>query len=718
MVENQATVQNDTQDSTVSESLNSVEKIVLDLPTQRWEYVSPPLIAIYPDYCFPNMRVGHPELNPWPYLRKEIPHQWLCDPTENPQIGFVNRDEASILYNTALKFKGKAALEIGCWLGWSACHLALGGVNLDVVDPLLAHPHYHGLVTKSLTKAGVIQNTQLIPGTSPEWVDQLGLVQGKKWSLFFIDGDHTLPGVLKDTIACEAYAHSDALILFHDLASPQVGFALDYLKARGWSTMIYQTMQIMAVAWRGDIEPVTHCPDPKVSWHLPDHLKGYSVSGVEGPTVVLAETFEFEDLYTQVQPFTLLSKKRLYSLYSLAKDICLRGIPGDFVECGVYRGGSVSMLAAVVKRYSQQPRKVYAFDCFSDMPPPKSQDTHQGIPAMEVLGDLSCFEASPESYLNPLTQRLGVFEHVVPMVGLFSETFPDFVSKTPQIALLHADADWYDSTMEILEALYPCVVSQGVVQLDDYGYWEGCRKAVYDYQEKTRVGFDLKTIDGTGVWFRKSSETLSGEPSLQNSEGVMVQFIGDLSRQDVKVLKRFSKDATAILEFGVGGSTQILAQAAPHADIVSVDTKAEWIERTQSNFKLLGLEKQVHYVLWDDRTSVFNREYDFIFVDGWSPLRKEFLIDTWPLLKEGGMSLIHDTRIEPIQQIVTQFLQSVFNQLDVIYCNPEDSNLVVMVKGPLKEYTNWNFAEGKEAWEMGAVVPPEMLPDWFLEKRY
>ena len=69
-----------------------------------------------------------PGPHPWPYLRKEVPHLCTAD-LRQPTIGFVSRDEAHILYNTALKLKGKNALEIGCWLGWSTAHLAAGGVT-------------------------------------------------------------------------------------------------------------------------------------------------------------------------------------------------------------------------------------------------------------------------------------------------------------------------------------------------------------------------------------------------------------------------------------------------------------------------------------------------------------------------------------------------------------------------------------------------------------
>ncbi|MBI4662506.1 MAG: class I SAM-dependent methyltransferase [Verrucomicrobia bacterium] len=243
------------------------------------DYVSPNFKVVRLDQAFPFMVVGDRCACRWPYLRREVPHNWYVD-RRLPLIGFVNRDEAHILYNTALAFGGKRALEIGCWLGWSACHLALGGVRLDVVDPLLARPDFHQNVTRSLSNVGVLESVNLVPKRSPEAIREAFERHGEKWSLIFIDGDHDAPGPLRDAQECLRFAEDDALILLHDLASPDVAAALDFLRAEGWKTMLYQTMQIMAVAWRGGVRPAHHLPDPAVHWTLPSQLASYPVSGM------------------------------------------------------------------------------------------------------------------------------------------------------------------------------------------------------------------------------------------------------------------------------------------------------------------------------------------------------------------------------------------------------------------------------------------------------
>ena len=289
-----------------------------DTAIPQGDYVSPGFQVIRPDRCFPSMTIGNPSTQPWQYLRREIPHNWYVDGRQ-PYVGFLSRDEAHILYNTALKFAGKPALEIGCWLGWSACHLALAGVELDVVDPMLGREDFLGSVTSSLTMAGVIDRVNLIPGYSPAAVVDLVQAQNRQWSLIFIDGNHEVPGPLEDAIACAQFAAPDAMILFHDLAAPAVAQGLDYLKSQGWQTMVYQTMQIMGVAWRGDVQPVAHQPDPSVNWQLPVHLQGYQISGLDSPVLATTDYINSAPIIAQV--LQLMSNNQLVDAMYLTESL-------------------------------------------------------------------------------------------------------------------------------------------------------------------------------------------------------------------------------------------------------------------------------------------------------------------------------------------------------------------------------------------------------------
>jgi glycosyltransferase involved in cell wall biosynthesis/predicted O-methyltransferase YrrM/tetratricopeptide (TPR) repeat protein len=601
-----------TEQRMVEETIMVIDRALLP----EGDYVSPGLAIVKPDAAFSNMVVGDPQTCPWVYLRRTIPHNWYVDQRQ-PIVGFLSRDEAHILYNTALQFKGKRALEIGCWLGWSACHLALAGVELDVVDPLLEKPEFYDSVTASLRQAGVLERVNLRPGYSPQAVIELAEQVQRRWSLIFIDGNHDTPGPLEDAIACEQLAEPDALIVFHDLASPEVAEGLDYLKQQGWHTLVYQTMQIMGVAWRGNVQPIRHQPDPRIGWELPKHLEHYTVSGFEKTTNysvsqsqnlpiqipetgsivdrwlaaiqqlpsdfkiqnskfkiqkgsnellqqgkiayakgateqaihafqqalklnpgsatahqhlstiywqqsnlaqslhhhvwaqsghLIAESIEgeeFQAMVAAIAPYTLLSQERLFSLYSLTKQICLDDIPGNIVECGAYKGGSTALLAAVVQRYTQRPRLVYAFDTFAGMPEPTEADRHQGIPANDTPWGAGTLKAPLTENLQIICRTLGVSEIVRPVPGLFADTLPATKDAIGHIALLHADGDWYESTLDIFTNLYDNVVPDGLIQIDDYGHWEGCRKAIHEFERQRHESFGLRVIDMTGVWVRK-----------------------------------------------------------------------------------------------------------------------------------------------------------------------------------------------------------------------
>jgi predicted O-methyltransferase YrrM len=241
------------------------------------DYVSTGFAVVRLDPHFPNMIVDDPRSCSWPYLRKTIGHNWYRD-KRVPGIGFANRDEAHILYNTALRFRGKSALEIGCFLGWSTCHLALGGVRLDVVDPLLANSEVMRSVTESLSSAGVLDSVRLFPASSPHAVMALARGVPRPWSLIFVDGNHDFPCPVTDAVVCERFCARDAMILFHDLMAPAVAEGLRYLQDRGWKARLFHTAQIMGVAWRGNAWPVDHRPDPTQVWSLPQHLEDWQDS--------------------------------------------------------------------------------------------------------------------------------------------------------------------------------------------------------------------------------------------------------------------------------------------------------------------------------------------------------------------------------------------------------------------------------------------------------
>lgn len=249
--------------------------------------------------------------------------------------------------------------------------------------------------------------------------------------------------------------------------------------------------------------------------HFPDNQQARELfeSLPEARTAVAQDGSEFRELLAIVRPYTMLSEERLESLYRAALDVCREDRPGNIVECGVAAGGSSALLAAVVARHSRRPRKVFSLDTFEGMPPPTAEDAHQGNPADATgWGTGTC--AAPVDSLLEACERSGGRAHVVPVKGLFQETLPVRKAEMGVIALLHMDGDWYDSTMAILREVYDQVDPGCFIQIDDYGHWDGCRKAVHEFEAARGLKFALTRIDATGAWMRKPADTATASIKL------------------------------------------------------------------------------------------------------------------------------------------------------------------------------------------------------------
>jgi O-methyltransferase len=176
------------------------------------------------------------------------------------------------------------------------------------------------------------------------------------------------------------------------------------------------------------------------------------------------------------------------------------------VECGVAGGGSSIVMAVAACHYSPHPLRVYSFDTFCGMPPPSAHDIRVGgvWAGDSGWGEGTC--SAPLANIVRLAKNFSV--DVQPIEGLFDDTLPTFrsgCSNGMRIAALHIDADWYASTMSALTHLYPLVVQNGAVQIDDYKYWEGCGRAVKSFFAVDQGFYEPRwtEIDGNAVWGRK-----------------------------------------------------------------------------------------------------------------------------------------------------------------------------------------------------------------------
>ena len=237
-------------------------------------------------------------------------------------------------------------------------------------------------------------------------------------------------------------------------------------------------------------------------------------------TELTIEDSEFTNVFKVVEPYTMLSQQRLYNLFKLSKYICENNIPGNFVECGVARGGSSALLSYVIKKYSKQPRYLYSFDTFEGMPEPTKEDFHDNLSANEIgWGTGTC--AAPIETLMDVVAKFNAVNVIKPIKGYFQNTIPEFKNEIGGIAFLHLDGDWYESTKAILNNLYEQVVENGILQVDDYGFWSGCKKAIHEFEDDKKIKFNLTKIDDTGVWFKKENFTTNDQRSIKNSSKLL-----------------------------------------------------------------------------------------------------------------------------------------------------------------------------------------------------
>jgi O-methyltransferase len=289
--------------------------------------------------------------------------------------------------------------------------------------------------------------------------------------------------------------------------TPAQGFAfaiLSQLKAQHASLRGIDLVRAQIRLSQGSMVEAKEMLKEELRFH-PRNTKALSLLESLAGSDKLPKPFEdndFTHIYGKIQSYTMVSPERLFALYQGAKSVCQSCLSGNFVECGVAGGGSSALLAWVIKKFSSEPRVLFSCDTFEGMPWPGAQDSHGGKSAQATgWGAGTC--AAPVESLLEIARELDVVDVIRPVKGLFQETLPITKQEIGAIALLHLDGDWYDSTRAILENLYDQTNKGAYMQIDDYGHWDGCRKAVQEFELERGAHFDLKVIDDTGVWLTK-----------------------------------------------------------------------------------------------------------------------------------------------------------------------------------------------------------------------
>lgn len=197
---------------------------------------------------------------------------------------------------------------------------------------------------------------------------------------------------------------------------------------------------------------------------------------------------------------TMIGLKRLANVRHCVTEVLRRGVPGDLLEAGVWRGGATILMRAILKVCGDAQRTVWVADSFQGLPKPDASrypadagDRHWQFARLAI----------PVDEVRANFARYGLLDEQVRfLVGWFKDTLPG--APIERLAVLRLDGDMYESTMDALVALYPRLSPGGYVIIDDYGAIPGCRAAVDDYRTRNGIGEAMRPIDWSGVFWQRA----------------------------------------------------------------------------------------------------------------------------------------------------------------------------------------------------------------------
>jgi len=225
---------------------------------------------------------------------------------------------------------------------------------------------------------------------------------------------------------------------------------------------------------------------------------------------------EVQDTIERAQPFTMTTPDRLAALCMAVEHAVANDIPGAFVECGVWKGGSSMAAAYTYNRLQKRDVDMFLFDTFEGMSQPGKEDVDasSGKSAQELLAvsgrDSEIWAYAPLAEVKQNIERTRYPTDKLHFVkGKVEDTIP---AEAPgQISILRLDTDWYESTKHELIHLFPRLSKNGILIIDDYGAWAGARKAVDEYFAMIGLKPFLNRIDVTGRLYLKTSDACGSD---------------------------------------------------------------------------------------------------------------------------------------------------------------------------------------------------------------
>jgi O-methyltransferase len=206
-----------------------------------------------------------------------------------------------------------------------------------------------------------------------------------------------------------------------------------------------------------------------------------------------------EEFLKIVKPYTMTSTERINELFNSLEYIRTNKIDGDFVECGVWKGGNILGIMEYLYYHNMTDRNVWLYDTFQGMTQPEDVDIDlKNRKASDILQQVLCYSSLNEVKKNLSNSKYPI-NNIKYVVGDICETLNYENNSPTKISLLRLDTDWYQSTKKEMDVLYPLLSNDGVLIVDDYGHWQGSKKAVDEYFLNKGLKPIIEKIDYTGI---------------------------------------------------------------------------------------------------------------------------------------------------------------------------------------------------------------------------
>ena len=248
----------------------------------------------------------------------------------------------------------------------------------------------------------------------------------------------------------------------------------------------------------------------------PDEYAGSEELRAAAAEELAREDFDWASVRTDGRDWpyfaqTMVGLKRLANVRQCVERVITDGVPGDLIETGVWRGGVVILMRAILEAYDEHERTVFAADSFQGVPPPNvsiyPSDEGSHLHTASAL-------AVPRSEVERNFDLYGLLDDQVRFLqGWFRDTLPN--APIERLAMLRLDGDLYESTIISLEALYPKLSAGGYVIVDDFWRWPMCRQAVEDFRKQHHITDPIQPIDWTAVFWRRSEDGPQVERRIQ-----------------------------------------------------------------------------------------------------------------------------------------------------------------------------------------------------------